>query len=148
MVESLVKKALPEHLPHELVDTLGLTYPRVAPPEEPFPLRVNKIVVRSISHYMFKESGYVIEISIYREWENRNTSPDPTVLAGVSLFHRNWDLEMESIEGTTKERKWDPQLRNFLPTRPAETDGVSHFFDAVRQVQGFLSEAAKAFESH
>ena len=95
---------------------------------------------------MFKESGYCVETSIYREWDGNNTKREPTILAGVSLFHSDWDSEMESIEGTTKERKWDRELSTFFRPSRAPADGLAEFLDAVRQIQGLLSDASKSSE--
>ena len=122
-------------------DSLGLEYPEVSP-QAPCEILVDRVVVRSVSQYMLKDSGYVVEFSIYRQWIGYDTTPPPKLFCAVTLGSQTWDYEMLSIEGQTGERQWDPQLRTFFPDRTGEGTGFYDFTDSVRHVQKYLHDAA------
>jgi hypothetical protein len=86
-----------------------LSYPGVAP-KHTHGLDVRAVVVRSVYQYLLKDSVYIIEIAVYREWGGYSTTGEPRILSSVSMFHPVWDYQMSSIENTTGERKWDPAL--------------------------------------
>lgn len=133
----------------ERVDPLGLPYPGISL-NLPNGFAVQSVVVRSVFQYMWINTHNVIEIALYREWNGWNTNPEPVMQASVSMFNADWDTEMESIENTTLERKWDQQLHNFFGQY-----GVSHkntgllgLVTEIREVQGFLSDAAATIPPH
>ena len=125
----------------ELIDPLGLTYPAVSVqvPKDTF---IDRVVVRSVAQYQTQDSGFVVEVAIYRTWgQGQSTKAKPAMASSVSMFHPDWDLEMESIENTTKERSWDRRLRNFFEPGMGREDGLEHFLLEVQNIQGFLSAA-------
>jgi hypothetical protein len=123
------------------VDRLGFTYPGVSP-KFVYGLDVRVVVVRSVYQYMLRDSGYIVEIAVYREWIGYNTTGEPRMLSSVSMFHPAWDDEMDSIENTTRERNWDPQLRCFFE-RENQSGGIQKFMEDVVFIQGLLSDAAR-----
>jgi hypothetical protein len=112
------------------VDPLGLNYVQVSP-QAPYGITISGVVVRSVIQYMMEDSGYIVEIAIYRQWGGGNTHTEPKMAASVSMFHRDWDFEMESIEGTTKERVWD--VRNFFG------NDLRRFLFHVNAIQSMIS---------
>lgn len=127
----------------ELLDPVGLPYPAIAL-SAPKNFTVQSVVMRSVFQYQWISTSNTVEIAIYREWKGFNTRPAPVIQASVSMFNPDWDAEMDSIEHTTQERKWDRQLHNFFGK-----DGVSHkntglsgLMTEVREVQRLLSDAA------
>lgn len=122
-------------------DTLGLSYPGVSPgPRCPYGVIISKVVVRSVIHYLVRDSGYIIEIAIYRTWEGDNTSEEPKMASSVSLYHPSWDLTTESIEMTTKVRGWDKSLSHFFDNGD-RVGGLQTLMDEIGTIQGFLSAA-------
>jgi len=126
----------------EREDCLGLSYPGVSPSTQ-YGLDVRNVVVRSVYQYMLKETGYIVEIAVYREWDGCNTAKEPKMLSSVSMFHPVWDGQMDSIEYTTKERDWDRQLRCFFEG-PDQNGGIPKFMEDVILIQGLLTDAARA----
>lgn len=104
------------------------------------------VVVRSVYQYLLKDSGYIVEIAVYREWNGYNTKAQPKMLSGVSMFHPVWDAEMGSIENTTFSRNWDPQLNCFFGQ--GQNGGIQKFLEDVVLIQGLLSDAARAAKEH
>ncbi len=100
--------------------------------------------MKSVVQYKVEESGYVIEIAIYRGWDGSNTRDEPTVQAAVSLFHPNWDTQMEAIEHTTRVRNFGPGLRNLFHNGTDDGEGIEDFLTEVETIQGFLADAIKA----
>jgi hypothetical protein len=148
-VPAALQKLIEESLPlkeTERVDPLGLIYPAVSV-HAPQDIIVDRVVVRSVAQYKAQDSGYVVEIAIYREW-NRSTRVEPAMASSVSMFHPNWDLEMESIENTTKERAWDRQLKNFFEPGTGRENGLEHFLLEVQNIQGFLGAANREPSLH
>jgi len=151
-------------------DLLGLPYPGVAPRLPPRE-KVTSVVVKSVYEFKLAElkksepptdlkdsepargdkdpgpnvmkSGYTIEIVVYRDWIDGNPRREPIVTASVSMYHDIWDIEMESIEDTTKERNWDENLRCFFE-QDGQEDGLAKFFSDVQFVQSMLKEAEVA----
>ena len=144
-LQKLIEASLPLK-DTELVDALGLTYPAVSV-YAPKDIDIDRVVVRSVAQYKTQDSGYVVEIAIYRRW-GRSMRADPVMESSVSMFHPNWDLEMESIENTTKERAWDCRLRNFFEPGSGRENGLEHFLLEVQNIQGFLSAANRDASVH
>lgn len=121
-------------------DKLGLEYPGVTP-TAPFGVYVTKTVVRSVIQYKAKDSGYIVEIAIYRTWDGEKTSGEPEMASSVSLYHPYWDDEMESIESkATEVRQWDSSLSHFF-VHGFQVEGIPALRDEIAVVQGFLSAA-------
>jgi hypothetical protein len=98
-------------------------------------------VLRSIYEYQFKESEYVVEIAIYRRWGNHQRAHlKPELQSSVSLYHRVWDEQTASIEGSTDERKWDRQLKVFF-NQEHQIGGLECFLDRVTDIQDMLARA-------
>lgn len=125
-------------------DCLGLSYPRVAPKNTPG-IDVRAVVVRSVYQYLLKDSGYIIEIAVYREWGGYSTTGEPKILSSVSMFHPIWDDQMSSIENTTGERKWDTELSCFFGDDQTG-GGIQKFMEDVALIQGLLSGPARCKE--
>lgn len=88
---------------------------------------------------MLVDSGHIIEIAIYRQWEGVATQGAPKMAAGVSLFHPLWDSEMASIEGSLRGRDWKPDLLNFFDNGT----GLRGLINEVETIQGYLLDARK-----
>lgn len=93
---------------------------------------------------MWIDTDNVVEIAIYREWDGWNTIAEPAMQASVSMFNSAWDSEMESIENSTLERKWDRQLHNLFGKEDVshKNTGIQGLMAEVVEVQRLLSEAA------
>ena len=122
-------------------DCLGLSYPGVAP-KFTLSLDVRTVVVRSVYQYLLRDSGNIVEIAVYREWNGYNTTGEPKMLSSVSMFHPVWDDQMNSIENTTSEREWDPELKCFFGKD--QSGGIRKLMEDVVLIQGLLSDAARA----
>jgi hypothetical protein len=119
-----------------------MLYPGVCPLGS-YDVEISSVVVRSVIQYMLQHSQYVVEIGIYREWLGSKTEGEPKVFAGVTMFHQDWDLQMESIEeNMTDQRHWKSDLSNFFHIGNDGSGGLQGFLDEVGTIQGFLSDAA------
>jgi hypothetical protein len=118
-----------------------LSYPGVAP-RFTNGLDVRTVVVRSVYQYLLRDSGYIVEIAVYREWNGYNTTGEPKMLSSVSMFHPIWDDHMNSIENTSSEREWDPELNCFFVQD--QSGGIPKFMEDVVLIQALLSDAARA----
>jgi hypothetical protein len=137
--ESLVEGSLSMKSKDWRTDQFMLQYPRLHPRNNK-ELQIDKLVIRSVSQYAFQGSGYVVEIILDRTWDGPDTRSDPRIVASVSLFHPQWDWEMESKEHSTQERKWKRDLSNFFE------NGFEGFFAAIQFVQDLLGNAASEAE--
>ncbi|CAG8982766.1 hypothetical protein HYALB_00001047 [Hymenoscyphus albidus] len=128
-------------------DSLGLPYPGIMMRYDD-KIHVYLAVTRSKISYMLAESGYHIDITIYREWASRsrespNTIPEPVIKAGVTMYHPDWDHEMMSIEETTNQRSWDPELSQIFGKGETKYHGIDHFLAEVEKVVGLLSNISR-----
>lgn len=67
-------------------------------------------------------------------------------MSSVSMFHQAWDDQMCSIENTSNDRTWDPQLKCFFGDD--EDRGIGKFMSDVIFIQGLLNHAARACKEH
>jgi len=111
-------------------------------PGLPYDIKVNLVVLRSTIQYQLIESGSIVEITIYRTWNGRNTAAQPMIEASVSMFHQDWEWQ---LDGSETVRNWDkhltPLFSNSTPTRT----GIQSFLEEVDQIQGYLSDSCKPF---
>ncbi|KAI9051232.1 hypothetical protein LZ554_005333 [Drepanopeziza brunnea f. sp. 'monogermtubi'] len=124
-------------------DGLGLEYPQVKP-RATSQIRIDKVVVRSDILYKLRDSGYIVEIAIYRSWAGTtSTRGEPVMEASVSMFHPLWDEWMESIENTSRFRDFGGSgLNNLFPSSPDWT-GMEMFFRETTAVQSLLVKATQ-----
>jgi hypothetical protein len=119
-----------------------MVYPGVSPLGS-YNVEISSVVVRSVIQYMLQNSQYVVEIAIYRAWLGNEAEGEPKVSAGVTMFHQDWDLQMESIEeNTTDPRHWKSDLSSFFHIGNDGSGGLQGFLDEVGTIQGLLSDAA------
>jgi hypothetical protein len=117
-------------------------------PRAPYGVDITSVVVRSVIQYKLDDSGYVVDIAIYRSWDGSNTLVEPAMATSVSMFHQAWDWEMESIENTTKERGWNKTLSHFFDNGlTQEGCGLQSLLAEIEVIQGFLSSAKKSTKS-
>ena len=126
---------------HHRVDSLTIRYPQVHPDPRYNPeLQITKLVMRSVIQYALQNSGFVVELSFYRTWYGPDTKPEPQIAASISMFHPQWDWQMESMENSTAGRNWKRGLSNFFE------NGFDAFFNEVQEIQDLLSVTAKEAE--
>ena len=129
----------------EREDALGLKFPGVKP-RHPVSVSVRSVAVRSSFQFLNRDSNFVVDVSIYREWNRTYTNPEPKLMTSVSMFHRGWESAMEAIASTAN-RDWDTELRTFFPNHKGK-DGLRVFLDDVQWVQELLSRTAKDIKSN
>ncbi|APA14861.1 predicted protein [Sclerotinia sclerotiorum 1980 UF-70] len=98
----------------ERKDQYDFIYPRIAPYDQPG-LRVDKVTLQSVYRFKTRAGGYCLEFTINRDWDGLRTKPEPNVSAGITMFHDQWDVDMESNEHTMADRKWEKDMSNFFP---------------------------------
>jgi len=96
--------------------------------------------MRSVIHYALQSTGFVIEIAFYRTWYGPDTRDEPELVAGIAMYHPQWDMEMESIENSTQGRKWKKGLSNFFE------GGFDEFLNELRGIQELLSTTVHEVE--
>ncbi|KAL2062999.1 hypothetical protein VTL71DRAFT_6071 [Oculimacula yallundae] len=117
-------------------DPHGLEYPNVTPSKyNKLDYHITSIVVRSDIQYKLFESGFVVELSIFREWFGSTTSGEPTMSTSVSMFHPTWETELESIENTLRVRNFGPGLVNLFN---GQSPWLEPFLDEVNFTHGLL----------
>lgn len=129
-------------------DCHGLEYPELkTAPEKPLQYRrdfnITSVVVRSVIQYKLINSGFFVEVSIFREWIGDRMRGQPTMKTSVSMFHPEWDTQMESIEHTTRVRDFGPGLVHLFN---GQTAWLEPFLDEVAFTQGLLVDVATAIK--
>ncbi|EHK96868.1 hypothetical protein M7I_7409 [Glarea lozoyensis 74030] len=107
--------------------------------------KVERVIVRSTIKYKFANSGYVVEIAVYRGWVGSDTRPEPEIRLGVTMYHPVWDYSMQSIEDTTEVRDWDKDLTQFFNNGEEGSHGIPYFLTEVDLIKSYLSEASTGF---
>lgn len=125
----------------QLIDPLGLPYPAIRP-IPPAPVKIDSVVLRSSIQYKTRDSGYIVDISIYRSWEGGDLTGIPEMKSGMSFYHPSWESATENIEKSSFDRGWDSSLSHFFDNGfTPESRGIKTFRTEVEIVQGFLSAA-------
>ncbi|KUJ20585.1 uncharacterized protein LY89DRAFT_771518 [Mollisia scopiformis] len=133
-----------------LWDHTDLPYPAVNP-RKIAGLIIDEIVVKTVAEYMVKDSGYVVELSVYRKLVENN---DPEITAGVAMYNRNWDYNMRSLKDTTQIRRWENPLKLFFGRYSSEgieavegNVGVESVLADVENIRDFLVDAVNEIEA-
>jgi len=123
------------------MDLLGAPYPDVRP-GAPYNIQINSIILRSTIQYRIIDSGSVVEISIYRTWQGRNTKIEPVVETSVSMFHQDWEWQLAE---TTDVRDWegDEFLSPLFSNGTRDKTGIEQFFHEVGEIQSDLSDVCR-----
>lgn len=103
--------------------------------------------MRSAAQYILKDSSYLVEIAIYRQWAGMDTSSEPNIVAGVSMYHHQWDYQMRSFEDSPSPRIWSRDLSDFFGDTEGGSNRLAKFLSEVEIVQELLSEATKEAEA-
>ncbi|CCU81938.1 hypothetical protein BGHDH14_bghG005606000001001 [Blumeria hordei DH14] len=119
-------------------DVLGLDFPNVAPRSPSSSITITSVWVRSVVQYRKKDSGYIVEIAIYRKWETNKTTGDPMIFCSISMFHPDWDEETRDIFTTLGKRDWRDNLENFFKPGMQQPSGFHYFLNEIRTMQGFI----------
>jgi hypothetical protein len=123
-------------------DVFGLAYPNIVPRMEPG-LEITGVIIQSAVQYMFRDSSYIVEIDIYRRWVGMDTAPAPEIVAGVKLYHQQWDWQMRSFEDSSGPRIWSRDLSDFFDHTNDGSSRFAYFISEVEKIQDFLSKAVK-----
>lgn len=123
-------------------DALGLSYPDVNPRAR-LGVEITGFLVKTTFEYALPDSGYVLELAVYRKWLERGEEPEIT--AGFSMYHRHWDDNMQKLPRTSK-RDWDDPLKEFFGRCSAKNEvpgdeGVKIFLAEVERIQGLMADA-------
>ena len=133
-LEKLARGAVSSKTPTH-IDALGIPYPRFSP-ETTLGTQITGLAVRSAMQYKVESSDYTVEIDITRTWEGAKTSAAPSMAAGVSLYHNEWDIEMDSIERGRRQRLWDANLSQLLNNGSTiETKGFQALLNEIEIIQ-------------
>lgn len=121
-------------------DVLGLQFPDVTP-KPSHSIFISSIWISSAIKYRMKESGYILEIVIYRKWAATTTQGDPEMFCSVSMFHPDWDDETRDLSTKSSGRNWKNDLSNFFKKVDESKTGLEYFLSQVRRVQGYILQA-------
>ncbi|PQE24563.1 hypothetical protein CJF32_00007583 [Rutstroemia sp. NJR-2017a WRK4] len=147
--ESLVKNCLDkDRMRHERLfkanseesqDRMGLYYPRIFAHPEPG-LVILDTSLRSTYRYLTTGAFYCVELVMNRQWTEMDTKSEPRMTSGVSVYHTNWDADMESIEHTNYERDWKDDMSNFFPEKTQHSrGGLAGLTQVLEYMRGALS---------
>lgn len=124
-------------------DVFGLDFPNVAPMSPSSSITITSVWVRSVVQYRKKDSGYVVEIAIYRKWETEKTTGDPKIFCSISMFHPDWDEETRDMFTKLGKRDWRDDLENFFKPGVQQPSGFHYFLNEIRTMQGFICQLNK-----
>lgn len=124
-------------------DELGFPFPNINPIAR-IGIMVTKLLIKTTFEYALVDSGYIVEISVYRERVNF-LKQDVDISVGFSIYHPDWDVSMKELHSTSDTRPWDNPLKEFFNHNPSQ--GVDTFFCIVEKVQGLLADAISQYKA-
>lgn len=138
-LRTLIKDSVPTNT-RLRIDPLGLQFPDVSPrPTDP--VCISSVWVRSIIQYRMNESGYIVEIAIYRRWEAATTEGPPEMFCSISMFHPDWDDETQDISSKSFVREWKDDLSNFFKEGDQCEERLEYSINQIRKIQGYIVQA-------
>ncbi|KAM0259541.1 hypothetical protein ACHAQJ_003267 [Trichoderma viride] len=93
----------------------------------------------------FRDSPYMLEISITQEWEGlrTDTTPEETIWQ-VEFYGKHWDSAMNQINPVDQRKDWGEGLKNvWIGTDPDLMERFSNFLRVLVQVQRQLDVPLK-----
>jgi hypothetical protein len=119
-------------------DLHGLKYPTLIPRSLPRGVEIRDVVLRTTREYRLEAAtGYVLNISIHRQWSGADTRIEPKAATGFSLYNKDWDIDM-APRTSSSPRTWDSDLRSFVA--PGSGSAFIGSFDRVDQIRRSLAE--------
>jgi len=103
-------------------------------------LIVSNVVLRSSWIFALVDSGYEIEVNVYRKWVGHNTllEVDETWFS-VSVYHPVWDELMEEVTDVAGEHGWDSELDALFPRGAGEEEGFLRFLKKIKEIRQYLN---------
>jgi hypothetical protein len=118
-------------------DQLGWPYPSIVL-QVPPGVTVDNTWIKSIIRYRIMDTSYILEASVYRRWQGPDTKKEPSVLCGVSVYNKEWDILMSPEESVIQGRNWAIGLNELFPNAAGPNSGFSDFISKIKIVQSFL----------
>ena len=118
-------------------DDLGLSYPSVVL-QVPPGITVDNTLIKSVIRYRIIDTSYILEATIYRRWQGSNTKNEPSVLSGVSVYNREWDILMSQEESVIRDHNSTMGLNELFPSDSGPSSGFSDFVSKIKTIQSFL----------
>ncbi|RKF60113.1 hypothetical protein OnM2_054015 [Erysiphe neolycopersici] len=138
-LRTLIKDSVPAKTRFR-TDKLGMLYPDIAPRPSHF-VFISSVIVRSIIQYRMINTGYVIEIAIYREWKGAVTKGEPEIFCSISMFDPCWDDETRDLTTKTYGRDWKNDLSNFFVKSDQDCTGLEHLIAHIHKIQEYIIQA-------
>lgn len=118
----------------------GVPYPAInlqVPPG----VTIDGVVIKNIRQYRLQQAtNLLIEITTYRKWCTQDTTGDPTVAYGVTLYDKDWDRTLAPSDELSRTRPFSADLSELFPAGNNLQSGFEAFWASVSRTQEFLSK--------
>ncbi|KAK6958123.1 hypothetical protein Daesc_000916 [Daldinia eschscholtzii] len=103
--------------------------------------KIKYIAVKTIYHFRWKVTSYIVEISVNHRWDSiqaMRAKAAPKTELGISIFGEDWDSEDDAIGNV-----WGDELQYLLEgfrgsTAPKGPDRVAHFLQTIGDIRDAL----------
>lgn len=132
------------------IDAQGNQYPRITMVKDHFRpgqghetldgnIVIENVVLRSSWIFALIDSGYEVNVSVYRRWVGHKTTTEPNeTWFGISVCHPDWDGLMEEVATVDGEHNWAENLDDFFPGGDGGKDGFLHFLSKMKEIRQYL----------
>ncbi|RDA90528.1 hypothetical protein CP533_4144 [Ophiocordyceps camponoti-saundersi (nom. inval.)] len=121
-------------------ESLPFQPPRVEVTPQPGSGEVESTVLKTSVMLPFRNTKYVIEVSVSQTWSRMKTDSEPETRWGIEFYGLHWEETLEGISSHEQRDDWNEVMRSLWPSGEQNTEaGFLNFLEHVIEVQSALA---------
>ncbi|KND90344.1 hypothetical protein TOPH_04933 [Tolypocladium ophioglossoides CBS 100239] len=122
--------------------TAALKPPRVLMTTRAGGDKVDETLLKTSILVPFKDTPFLVEISVTQAWSGLKTNTTPETWWGVEFYGQHWDEAINHVSPGERRKDWGPGLRDiWLGRSPSLEERFMEFLEHVLKIQSALGEA-------
>lgn len=104
--------------------------------------KVDETLLKTSILVPFKDTPFIIEISVTQAWSGLKTNTVPETWWGVEYYGQHWDEAMNHVSPGERRKDWGPGLQDiWLGRSPRLEERFMEFLEHVLEIQSALGAA-------
>ena len=116
-----------------------LTTPRVMMTKVLGGDKVDETLLKTSILVPFKDTPFIVEISVTQAWSGLETNTDPETWWGLEFYGQHWDEAMNHVNPGERRKDWGPELQDiWLGHGPGLEERFMEFLEHILELQSAL----------